>query len=299
MKCLHPVHLKGLTDAAGFPVPFVPCGKCIECLKKKREDWFFRLKAQWRESDTACFITLTIDPEHLEEVERNPKRELQNFMKRLRKTTKQKVSYFAVNEYGDDFGRLHFHMILFNYPYDVNDTEFKQFHEVLTKCWTYGFVSVSRLNEERIMYVSKYCLKRIQEDKKGDFFCSVQGARQLVFAGLLNNDDAPYFLNALMSLCSHTDLFSKYRVITLKRSSVIRRVRIEKNFPLTVDYFRSVEKLQNAITMYVNGSRSELKIGFLKNLGFGVFRRMMQKGFITVSEEVYSTTSAISPIERD
>ena len=42
------------------------------------------------------------------------KSDLQKFFKRLRKKTHEKISYYAVGEYGDNTQRPHYHIILFN-----------------------------------------------------------------------------------------------------------------------------------------------------------------------------------------
>lgn len=64
-----------------------------------------------------AFVTLTYDEEHLPEGGTLVPRDLQLFLKRLRKSIEpRKVRFFAVGEYGDETFRPHYHLGLFGYP---------------------------------------------------------------------------------------------------------------------------------------------------------------------------------------
>ena len=39
----------------------VPCGKCLECLQEKKQEWCFRLDIEKRYSDASFFVTLTYE----------------------------------------------------------------------------------------------------------------------------------------------------------------------------------------------------------------------------------------------
>ena len=54
MTCLHPVRL---------PTGFVPCGKCVECLKRRQREWFIRLEQECLVASSAFFVTLTYGDE--------------------------------------------------------------------------------------------------------------------------------------------------------------------------------------------------------------------------------------------
>jgi len=45
-------------NSVDFPVP---CGKCIPCKAKRRNEWTFRIAEEYRYSNTAFFVTLTYD----------------------------------------------------------------------------------------------------------------------------------------------------------------------------------------------------------------------------------------------
>ncbi len=98
-------------------MPF-PCGKCPACVRRRVSGWAFRLNKQSEQSNSAHFVTLTYNDEHIKKTKNGfetlVKKDVQDFFKRLRKLTKQKISYYAVGEYGDTGERPHYHIILFN-----------------------------------------------------------------------------------------------------------------------------------------------------------------------------------------
>ena len=51
-------------------IAYVPigCGKCMECMKKKSNNWKVRLKEEIRTNNTGKFITLTFSNEALKEI---------------------------------------------------------------------------------------------------------------------------------------------------------------------------------------------------------------------------------------
>jgi hypothetical protein len=123
MKCIAPVYAKGTTRS--YPT-YVPCGKCGYCLRNRQLDWTFRLSEEFRQSAyQSIFVTLTYNNQHLpwtddfDEVTLLTK-DLQLFLKRMRiyqwrKTRAlEQIRYYAAGEYGERFGRPHYHLIMFN-----------------------------------------------------------------------------------------------------------------------------------------------------------------------------------------
>lgn len=146
MTCLHPVRLS---------TGFVPCGKCVECLKRRQREWFIRLEQECLVASSAFFVTLTYGDEFLffdSGIAVVSRRDCQLFFKRLRKTlAPDKIRYFLCSEYGPTTLRPHYHIILFNFPVEKFDV-----YETILSSWRKGFVRVDPINSARLNYVAKY-----------------------------------------------------------------------------------------------------------------------------------------------
>lgn len=149
MRCISPL----LIDPQGTRA-VVPCGKCGACLHTRRCDWSFRLAIEHRQSVSSYFVTLTYDDLHLpwDEVSVS-KRDLQLFVKRLRKANSVAIRYYAVAEYGTLFQRPHYHLLLFNLDPNAD----------LLKIWPYGRVDVGTVTPASIHYVTKYHVNKGDE----------------------------------------------------------------------------------------------------------------------------------------
>lgn len=144
----------------------VPCGRCPNCLANRRDDWCVRLKEEVKASVTAWCVTLTYDDDHL--VYREPyklpvlcKEHPQKWIRAIRDYFGHDypIRYFCVGEYGSKSLRPHYHIMIFNVPWNSytickNDS---------LKFWPYGTEDgchVDVVDEATIRYCSKYCLKR-------------------------------------------------------------------------------------------------------------------------------------------
>ncbi len=72
----------------------VACGQCIGCRLDKSKEWAIRCVHEAQMHEANCFITLTYNAENLPSDGSLVKEHFQKFMKRLRKTTPQKIRYF-------------------------------------------------------------------------------------------------------------------------------------------------------------------------------------------------------------
>lgn len=141
----------------------IKCGKCKECLNEKKISMYYKIKKEIELNKDNIFITLTYDNENIKDLN---KKDIQDFLKRLRKKTKEKIKYFCVGEYGENTKRPHYHMIIFNYkPNDLeetNDTKsgFKQYNsKSLNKIWGKGLTRISIMQKGLINYILKYIQK--------------------------------------------------------------------------------------------------------------------------------------------
>lgn len=178
----------------------LPCGKCDGCRLSRSRAWAARCMHEASQHDDNCFITLTYDDKFLPLNSSLDKSDYVKFLKRLRgfvaesasvpapavsnRTSAGKpaapasfgrrVSFFLCGEYGLNFGRPHYHILLFGFDfpdrvlYDVR-CGFKLYtSELLGKLWadpdtheSYGFSTVGDLTFESAAYVARYCLKKV------------------------------------------------------------------------------------------------------------------------------------------
>lgn len=156
MPCITPFTV---TNKTGQKVP-VPCGKCPDCKGRRTSGWSFRLMQQDKISQTANFITLTYDTDHVP-ITRNGfmslnKRHVQLFYKRLRKAhsadpigaTMPAIKYYTVGEYGGKTQRPHYHAIIFNAHIPL-----------IQEAWKYGSVHYGTVTGASVGYTLKYMQK--------------------------------------------------------------------------------------------------------------------------------------------
>lgn len=186
MKCIQPIQIKNKCTKPDAPLYLtVPCGKCYACLQNKRAARVLRLTNEYLNRPTTFFITLTIDDQSLPSIQSAPKREIQLFLKRLRKRSTSKLSYFVCSELGSHTHRLHFHALIF---YHQNTTYDESFENIIHS-WTYGNIQQDYCNDARINYVTKYMLKQIN----GTNFC-LMSKKPAIGSFLLANNQQRKFL---------------------------------------------------------------------------------------------------------
>lgn len=149
-----------------------PCGRCEACLRNKAAEWSFRLEVELKNSRGACyFITLTYDDEHLPRnsngVPGFDKPQVQKFIKNLRNQVRgHPIKYYLAAEYGGQFHRPHYHMLLFDWPYSEQAlgsiNKRKLIGYVLPKVWPYGHVDIGDCTSASISYTSSYLITRMQ-----------------------------------------------------------------------------------------------------------------------------------------
>lgn len=130
------------------------CGQCLACRINRRRIWTARIILEWLTTGLGCFITLTYADEFLPDKGNLEKRELQLFIKRLRKKFSN-IRYYAVGEYGDTTWRPHYHIIIFGHFISANQ---------LKGVWGKGRVQIGELNEHTAQYVAGYINKKLTKD---------------------------------------------------------------------------------------------------------------------------------------
>lgn len=146
----------------------IACGKCEECLQNKMLELKKRIENELKINPKAYFLTLTYDDEHKKNLN---KRDIQLFLKRLRKKTK--LRYFYRGELGEKTERPHYHMILWTEkPKDLEECEnktksgYKQYKsKEIEKTWSNGLVRISDMTKELVNYIIKYTLKNLKKEE--------------------------------------------------------------------------------------------------------------------------------------
>lgn len=145
----------------------IPCGKCAGCRIDQANDWATRAAIEAKLYPVNCFVTLTYDNKHLPKNRSLVKKDVQNFLKRLRNHADQKLRYLCSGEYGPTTLRPHYHLIIYNYrPKDLK--RFKQnitenwlyTSEELTRIWGKGYTIIGNVTYQSAAYVARYVLKK-------------------------------------------------------------------------------------------------------------------------------------------
>lgn len=177
-------------------VMLIPCGQCIGCRIRQREDWTTRIELEARDypKEEVWFITLTYDDDHVPGMivktgeimrkvqytwkpgEKHPSsvqillyEDIQKFLKRLRKDYRGKLRYFVAGEYGEQTARPHYHMILYGWrPTDLKNL-YKIHHngyytsKWLSDLWGMGQIQIAQAVPETYRYVAGYVTKKMYE----------------------------------------------------------------------------------------------------------------------------------------
>ena len=177
----------------------IPCGKCIGCKIRKRQDWAARIEMEAKTwpKESVWFVTLTYDNEHIPGVnhetgevirgamylrrKKSPDlavnmtlwyEDIQKFLKRLRKAHNGQLRYFIAGEYGERTGRPHYHMILFGYqpeklePYSKIKPDEYMVDSRITKCWGMGLHNLINPTQGAYNYVAGYVTKKFDDETK-------------------------------------------------------------------------------------------------------------------------------------
>lgn len=177
-------------------VMLIPCGQCIGCRIRQREDWATRIELEAKDypEDQVWFITLTYNDDNVPGMivktgeimrkvqytwkpgEKRPSsvqillyEDIQKFLKRLRKAYRGKLRYFVAGEYGEQTARPHYHMILYGWePTDLKNL-YKIHHngyytsKWLEDLWGMGQIQIAQAVPETYRYVAGYVTKKMYE----------------------------------------------------------------------------------------------------------------------------------------
>lgn len=177
MQCLNPIKA-GFNEAGALifsskkldlgQVPFAfECRKCLPCRLNTAREKAVRALHEAQMHPKNIFLTLTYDNEHLLSPRLHYK-DFQDFMKKLRHTQDEKITYIVTGEYGDKNKRPHWHALLFNYrPADekaLRSTERGDqvySSETLTNLWGGGLTEYGEITLDSANYTARYAAKKL------------------------------------------------------------------------------------------------------------------------------------------
>lgn len=152
----------------------VPCGKCIGCRLDYARHWAERCWCESQLWPQNWFLTLTYDDEHLPTDGSLQPKEVQDYLKRLRESYRDRghtgIRFFMCGEYGGRTFRPHYHILGFNLP--LSDLTFYRKSELgdayynsasLSKLWDKGFTVVGELTPQSAAYVARYVQKKAEK----------------------------------------------------------------------------------------------------------------------------------------
>lgn len=157
MPCYHPIPAwrtatqvrlhKALPDSTPLQVP---CGTCIGCRTTRAQHWALRCRLEAAEHHHTSVTTLTYDDANVPPT--LSKRHFQLWLKRLRKANDTKLRYFACGEYGERYGRPHYHAIIFGLHHSSH---------TIDSAWGLGLTHTDNVSTAAINYVTNYTTKKL------------------------------------------------------------------------------------------------------------------------------------------
>lgn len=180
------------------------CGKCAPCKLKRVNDWIFRLLVEDKVNIGNYFVTLTYDTDHVP-ISKNGfmtlcKKDLQEYIARLKKLNPEPIKYYAAGEYGESktYGRPHYHLIIFN----IKEERY------LWEAWTdedgkpIGDIKIGEVAKESVAYTCKYIDKDTtiplhgRDDRQKEFSLMSKGIGKAYMTSAMLDYHSDYTRNA-------------------------------------------------------------------------------------------------------
>lgn len=145
----------------------LPCGNCVGCLLERSRQWAVRCVHESKMHEFNSFVRLSYRDEDLPRHNSLHYPHFQKFMRDVRYWYGDRVPFFMSGEYGENYGRPHYHALLFG----VN------FHDMYYWCkspsgkslyrsdslewlWPYGDSTIGAVTFESAAYCARYVMKK-------------------------------------------------------------------------------------------------------------------------------------------
>lgn len=113
----------------------------------------------------------------------------QLFMKRLRKKYGKNIRVYGCGEYGEKYGRPHYHFCLFNHDFadkvvtKEQDNGYLLFESAsLNDLWAFGSHTIGELTFDSAAYCARYVTKKLTGEDASGRYCSVEASTGEIFS---------------------------------------------------------------------------------------------------------------------
>lgn len=239
----------------------LPCGQCVGCRLERSRQWAVRCMHEASLHKDNCFVTLTYSDYYLPENGSLVKSDFQKFMKRLRKRVGTNIRYYYCGEYGENFGRPHYHVILFGYDFkdkmlwrqNTNGDRCYR-SKLLEELWPFGLSEIGDVTFQSAAYVARYVMKK----RTGDMAKEYYGDRLPEYNDMSRRPG----IGALWLEKFQNDVYPHdYMVLNGKKMRPPRFYdnRYELNYEYEMDMIR-VKRVENAERFRENNTKERLYV---------------------------------------
>jgi len=158
----------------------IPCGQCVGCRLERSRQWAIRCVHEASLHQHNCFVTLTYNDANLPPGQSLNYRHFQLFMKRLRKRLGDDIRFYMCGEYGENFGRPHYHAILFNVDFPdktvwrKTKTGHHQYRsKILEELWPFGNSEIGSVTFDSAAYCARYIMKKVTGEASSFHYCTI------------------------------------------------------------------------------------------------------------------------------
>lgn len=168
-------------------------------------------------------VTLSYNKEHLPAGGTLVKRDLQLYMKKLRKEFGRGIRFYACGEYGEKEKRPHYHVVLFNF--DFSDKKYYKKSKIgdnlytsaiAERVWSKGFCVVGEVTFESCAYIARYIVDKVTGPKAKQWYQYIDADGCII-------DVLPEFTNMSRRPGIGSSYFDKYGAEVMVHDSVIVR----------------------------------------------------------------------------
>lgn len=307
------IHNGEIKNVSQLYVP-IGCGRCVECLKKKANEWRTRLLFEMSMNkllERPLFVTLTFRNEALDKLENELEVSESNavatvavrrFLERVRKKKKKSYRHFLVTELGGSDGhseRIHLHGVIW-----TNDKI-----DDLKKFWSYGNIYVGEYcNERSINYIVKYIFKLDPKHKGyipkilcspgiGAAYCQTKDFELRKYNGDQTNDTLrlPSGQTVNMPIYYRNKLYNEWEKMDLwwqkiqKKTRYVNGIKIKIDTEEGIQYYKSVltkAQEENKLLGYGDSSEEWAKCSYNTRLKTINIKKNLEKKLTPIKKDV-------------